>query len=123
MARKPKPPTEAAKPSDVTKVISTNKLKNLLKEKRAAKKDTAEIAGALGQKIANAVESDHLHRKAFNVISQLDMMEAEKIRDFLDNFEYYLDVSGIKERADAVNPMDLGENVHRLERPESVAAE
>lgn len=97
----------AVKPSDVKQVITQTKLVNLMKAKRGAAKDTGEINGRVGEMIASAVENQHLHRKAFGTIMQLDRMEPEKVADFLDNFHYYLDISGIQKRADSVMKMDL----------------
>ena len=106
-APKTEKPTEAAKSSDVQAVISKPKLLKLMKHKRQNKSDIAEMNGAFGSAVKLAVENDHLHRKAFNTICTLDKMEAEKVRDFLDNFAYYLDISGIQAKADAVNPMSF----------------
>lgn len=108
-------------------VISQSKLTSLMKAKRGATKDTAEINGQLGNLIREAVENNHLHRKAFSTICVLDKMENEKIADFLMHFEYYLDISGIKKRADAVMKMPLEDgdegdgNVHPF--PGQAAAE
>lgn len=128
----PQPKTTAAKPSEVKKMISASKLKSLMAAKRSAKKDTAEISGQVGQLIRDAQENNYLHRKAFGTICQLDAMEPEKVRDYLDHFEYYLDVSGIKKRADAAPRLPMGDgpgedgeddesesdNVHRLHAAE-----
>jgi hypothetical protein len=104
---KPEETTQAV-PGEVRPAISAPKLAKLMKAKRAAKKDTAEISGGLGNLIAAAIENDHLHRLAFNMICRLDTMENEKIADFLDAFGHYLDISGIEKRADSVMRMDLG---------------
>lgn len=101
--------SDKAKPSEVKKVISGSKLKNLMAAKRSAKKDTAEIAGQLGQMIRDAVENNHLHRKAFGTIVMLDNMEPEKVLDFLDHFNYYLDVSGIQKKAEAAPRLPMGD--------------
>jgi hypothetical protein len=98
-----------AKPSEVKEMISQTKLMNLLKAGRTAKKDVAEINGRFGEAVANAVENHNLERKSFGWIRQLDAMEPEKIADVLDNFEYYLDVSGIQKRRESVMRMDLKE--------------
>lgn len=103
------PKTTAAKPSEVKKMISGAKLKNLMAAKRSAKKDTAEISGQVGQMIRDAQENNHLHRKAFGTICQLDPMESEKVRDYLDHLDYYLDVSGIRKRADAAPRLPMGD--------------
>ena len=118
--RKPKDETEqeaddrtqakaSVKPGEVKEMISQNKLMNLIKTKRSSTKETAEINGRVGQAIADAVEKNHLHRKAFGVICALDRMEPEKIADFLDHFRYYLDISGIEKRAGSVMRMQLDE--------------
>lgn len=98
-------------PADPSKhaVISQSKLVNLMKMKRGAKKDTGEINGRVGEAIASAAENHNLHRKAFSVIMTLDNMEPEKIADFLDHFNYYLDISGINKRAESVMRMNMGE--------------
>lgn len=96
------------KPGEVKQVISQSKLVNLMKAKRGAKKDAGEINGRVGQMIADAVENNHLHRKAFGWITQLDQMEPEKIADLLDSFEYYLDIGGINKRRESVMRMNLG---------------
>ncbi len=90
---------ETAKPSEVSEHISERKLKQLMKDARTAYRDTREIAGGLGQKIASAIEHDHLHRKAFNVCKSADRMEPEKLAEFLDALDLYLDMSGLRERA------------------------
>lgn len=113
MARKKKTETETkapVQPSEVKQAINATKLKALLKAKRAAIKDTAEIAGTLGQAIARAVEKDHLHRKAFTVVSALDRMEPEKLADFLDHFEHYLEISGLNARAKQVQRLGFGKD-------------
>lgn len=110
---------QKVKPSEVKKMISGSKLKNLMSAKRSAKKDTAEISGQVGQMIRDAQENNHLHRKAFGTICQLDAMEPEKIRDFLDHFEYYLDVSGIKKRADAAPRLPMGDGAGEEDEEET----
>jgi hypothetical protein len=108
---KPKAEAEATdeqvKPGEVKQMISAGRLKKLLAAKRSTKKDVGELNGTLGQLLREAQENHNLHRKAFAVAHTLDMMENEKIRDFLDHLEYYLDISGIQKRADSVMKMDL----------------
>lgn len=97
----------AAKGSDLTKVISGNKLKKLMASKRAATKDASEINGQIGSEIKSAIENDNLHRGAFSFICRLDRMEPEALRNFMDHFEYLYDASGLKKRADSVMRMPL----------------
>lgn len=111
--------------------ISQKKLKTLLAECRSAYKDTREINGELGAKIKDAIENENLHKKAFATIRSLDRMEPEKLADFLDMFEYYLDISGLKKRAEDVMKMDFNDdgqgegksNVAPFPSPKGEAAE
>lgn len=111
MAKRRKPAeetSEAVKPSEVIVSISEKKLKALLNFARSTKKDMQELGGQLGQRIANAVENDHLHRKAFSIVRTLDRMEPEKLAECLDCLDHYLDISGIRERASKVQRMAFG---------------
>jgi hypothetical protein len=105
---------EKATPSEVSEQISERKLKQLIKDARTAYKDTRAIAGDFGQKIASAVEHDHLHRKAFSVAKTADRMEPEKLAEFLDALDYYLDASGLRERAASAPRMEMGDNVEQF---------
>lgn len=96
MAKKNK---DAVKPSEVIPQTSPKKLKALLKTAEHTKTNMQELAGELGQQIKDAVEKDHLHRKAFSVLRTMDRMTPEKLADFWDTLQYYVDVSGIGERA------------------------
>ena len=131
MAKTPKP-DDKAKPSEVRAVIAEAKLKSLLRSARSARKDLTAIAGTLGEEIKQAVEKNHLNRKVFRTIVDLDRLEPEKLRDWLDDFEHYLELSGLAERAKSVNPMGFGPggkdkpkavNVRPFPPPGSVAAE
>lgn len=107
IASKPSAKTESVKSSEVRPSITASKLKSLMSTARSAQKNINEISGGLGSEIKQAVEKNHLHRKAFTVIRQLDRMEPEKLADFLDCFEHYLDISGLQDRANQVQRMDL----------------
>lgn len=115
--------------------ISGNKLKRLMADSRAVYKDVRALSGDLGQKIANAVEHDNLHKKAFAFVRMADRMEPEKLADFLDTIDYYRDISGLNERASKVIKMNLDDdgegdeqdqgesNVRAFPAPSGVAAE
>lgn len=114
MAKKKAPTAEAekttpAKGSDLTKVISGPKLKKLMAAKRSATKDASEINGQIGSEIKSCIENDNLHRGAFTLICRLDRMEPESLRNFMDNFEYLYDASGLQKRAESVIRMPLEE--------------
>jgi hypothetical protein len=102
----------SAKPSEVTEQIGQKKLKALLKAATEAYKEGREIAGTIGQKIGEAVENDRLHRKAFSVLRGMDRMTPEKLADFWDTLQFYVDASGLGERAKAALrlPLDAGDD-------------
>ena len=117
--RKPKPEpeiealqAEAAKPKSADTaiaVISAGKLKKLLAAHRAAKRDSAQIAQALGAEIKEAVSNNHLHGGAFKLVAKLDKMEPEELSLFMDHFEHYYVSAGLEKRANSVMRMDLPE--------------
>jgi hypothetical protein len=97
-------------------------LKELLALARTTKNNVAEMAGTLGQAIANAVENKHLHRKAFRSVVAEDRMEPDKLADFYDHQEYYRDVLGLHERAKNAPRLPMegeeAENVTKLHAAE-----
>lgn len=125
---------EPAKASDVRKVISGKKLKELLAAKKRASDDISEIAGGVGAKIAEAVETKNLNKRVFGMVARLDRLPPEKLVIDLDDLDHYLDVSGLRDRAAKAPrlPMD-GEkeegdddaetNVRSFPAPRGVAAE
>lgn len=100
---------DKVKPSEDIGITPANKLKSLLKKAKDTSRDTRELSGSLGQAVANAVEHDHLHRKAFNIVKTLNAMEPEKLAETMYHLEHYLEVSGINERVAKVGRLDLGD--------------
>jgi hypothetical protein len=118
--------TEQATSEDVVRQISANKLKRLMKERRTAKENSREINSTLGGKISTAVQHDRLHKKAFSVLGQMDDMSPEKLADFWDTLQFYVEISGIGARAASAPRLELvaGTDVeHDDEEPASEAAE
>jgi hypothetical protein len=132
--------TTPVKPSEVRETISANKLKSLMASARSVGKQVTEIAGGLGQQVKDAVENNHLDRKAFNVMRMADKMEPERLAEFLENLEDYFEKSGLNGRADSAqrlplgdkkgegegedeNPNQGGSNVAAFPPPKAVAAE
>jgi hypothetical protein len=102
--------TEPAKSEEVKAMISAGKLKKLLGAHRAAIRDASQIASALGSELKESKKNNHLHLGAFKLTAKLDKMEPEELRNFMDHFEYYYDVSGLMKRADSVMTMKLEES-------------
>jgi hypothetical protein len=96
--------------SEATPVISANRLKKLLGTHRAAVRDAAQIAQALGSELKEAQKNHHLHLGAFKLAAKLDKMEPEELRSFMDHFDYYYDASGLKKRADSVQRLPMGDD-------------
>lgn len=132
--------TEQPPPEQKARAVTgQKKLRSLLNTARSVKKDISELAGGYGTEIKDAVENHHLHRKAFNVCRSADGMEPGKLAEFLDCLDHYLDISGLRARADKVIRMDFeadgedaddGENaepqestVRAFPAPRGVAAE
>jgi hypothetical protein len=101
MAKKSETGTEKAKQ------IGVNALKDLVKLTRSTKNDVSEMAGRLGEAIANAVENKHLHRKAFRAVLAEDRMEPDKLADFYDAQDYYRDILGLIDRANSAPRLSL----------------
>ncbi len=126
--------TEQVKPSETRPAISQKKLRSLLNTARRVQKEISELAGGIGAEIKDAAETNYLHRKAFNVCKAADRMEPEKLADFLDCLDHYLDISGLRDRASKVTRMDFEAsdeaedddapgNVRQFAAPRGVAAE
>ena len=101
--------TEAVKPSEVLTMITPKVLASILALDKRTKTAQSELAGELGQKIANACERFGTNRKALGVIRQLNRMEPEKLADFLDHLDYMLDISGLEDRAAQVQRLPMGD--------------
>jgi hypothetical protein len=80
---------------------TTNDVVNLARRRKSAKKQQSELAGTIGEAIAQAVEKKHLDRKAFSLACQLDGMSDEKLSISYYHLLRYIDDLGIPERASA----------------------
>lgn len=138
MARKPKgqaPKADAPPPAQVTyEMTSKDALTKLLRGIKSLEKQGLEISGSLREKIAYAVEKQHLHKGVFALIRQLDRKEAEQLALWKATFDHYWEASGLQERAESTPGLDLEDeqkedagaepsaNVRQL-RPNGQAAE
>lgn len=123
------PKTEPAKPSEVRRMIPQPALRTLLNTCKRLSGKASEITGELGQEISTAANRHNFNRKAFNVIRMLDKMEPEKLADFVDEFAYMMDVSGLDKRAASVQRLDIddgakdgGDEDEVVEQPTAEAA-
>lgn len=90
-----------------TRRIGKTKYANLLALARRTKKTVAELGGTYREAVGRAVEDHNLDKRAHGMITKLDRLEPEDLRRTLDDFEFLLDISGLKERAESVQPMQF----------------
>ena len=83
------------------------RLETLLKLARSTRRDQQSLAGTYGEKIAKAVEDEHLHPKAFSAAVKEDRMEPAELADYYDALDYYRDVLGLNERAESAPKLDM----------------
>lgn len=94
-------PTQAAKPSEVRRVIDQASAMRLLKICRSKQSEANSLTGELREEIANAVAKKGLHKKAFSVIRQMDKMEPPQLADYIESLYHLIDVCGMAERANS----------------------
>lgn len=124
MTKKPKPEATkkpkskaapAAEPEAAGRtiaMINEKALKGLLKAKRATAAEVDEINGGYRSKLAFAVEKQHLHKKAYATVVQMDRMAAgslEKLAEYWDVLNAYMDMSGLMKKIESVGRLDLGD--------------
>lgn len=103
----PKPTATQAAVNKGYKLISQNDLRNLLKQCAGLKDDLDETTGILREKIAYAVDKKNLHKKAFAELRKLNKMEAEKLADYWDTLQAYMEMAGLMERMESVARLPL----------------
>lgn len=97
--------------SSVTSLTPKKVLETLLKMSKRIKDQTQLLSGEAGQAIANAVENQHLHKKAFSHIKALDRMEPERLADYMEHFDHYFVAAGLEDRVRKVMKLPLdGDN-------------
>ncbi len=87
MARKKKEESRG-----VERVISGQQFVALIKDGRATKGKTSELAGKFGERVKNAVENANLDRKAFSYAMAVAGMEPFRQQQFLRNCSLYVDM-------------------------------
>jgi hypothetical protein len=90
----PPPPTR-----DVTKLTPANTLKSLLRLAARIKEKNDENASELSTAVSSARERNHLHLGAWREIKKLWKLSPEKLAEHLEHFAYYLDASGLSDKA------------------------
>jgi hypothetical protein len=89
---------EPVKPSEVMDAPSEKQFAALLRAVKSHEADKNEAVGSLGAVIKNAVEKQHLDRKAFGIFRGLARMSDRKLATTMAHLEHYLEIGGLNER-------------------------
>ena len=105
---------------EVTKPITPAQLKALLKVRDEARDETAEARKKVNDAIEKLRMEKHVHvdKWALGVVEHLRGIETtEKMADKIDILLYYLDASGLTDRAKKAQRLDLGDSSSRQAPP------
>ena len=101
---------------EVTKPITPSQLKALLKVRDEAMDEAAEARAKVNEAIEKLRMEKHVHvdKWALGVVEHLRGIETtEKMADKIDILLYYLDASGLTDRAKKAQRLDLGDSASR----------
>ena len=101
---------------EVTKPITPSQLKALLKVRDEARDEAAEARAKVNEAIEKLRMEKHVHvdKWALGVVEHLRGIETtEKMADKIDILLYYLDASGLTDRAKKAQRLDLGDSASR----------
>lgn len=90
---------QTAKPSDTVRVPAASALKRIIRDVQAVTADQNEVTGRKSAIIRDAVERNHLHKKAFAVVMQGLRMSPGHAAEFLAHFDHYRNVGGLDDHA------------------------
>ena len=105
---------------EVTKPITPSQLKALLKVRDEARDEAAEARAKVNEAIEKLRMEKHVHvdKWALGVVEHLRGIETtEKMADKIDILLYYLDASGLTDRAKKAQRLDLGDSSSRQAPP------
>jgi hypothetical protein len=101
------PQTEAVKPSEVRKVISGKKLKELLNLKRDLASDMGKSREAFGQKLTKEFEKTPFDKHVLNFLYHCWTLTPERLALKLEDLDHGLEASGLNERAQSAPTLGL----------------
>jgi hypothetical protein len=99
----------AVKPSEVMKMPSERKLKELARQYQNCKETTSELGGRIGSAIRTAADNDGLHPGAFRAAMALLKKEPGRLNDFIAHRDYYEDILGVTARAESAPRLPMGD--------------
>ncbi len=112
--------TEQVTEEEVTRPINATQLKALLKLREELRDDTAEARKKVNDAIEKLRMEKHVHvdKWALGIVEHLRGIETtEKMADKIDILLYYLDASGLTDRAKKAQRLDLGDSASRQAPP------
>jgi hypothetical protein len=77
---------------EVTKLVNEKQFVALFKECENKRTRAQSINGEIGERIKTAVEDGNLHRKLFSLMRALARMDELKRKDFLSQFDVYVEM-------------------------------
>jgi hypothetical protein len=101
----------AVKPSEVMKMPSERKLKDLARQYQNCKETTSELGGRMGSAMRTMADNDGLHPQAFRQAMSELKKEPGRLNDFLAHLDFYRDVLGVVARAESAPRLPMGDEV------------
>jgi hypothetical protein len=92
---------ERVNPSEVMSIPEEGKFKALVKQVTAAESDKNESVGRIGSLISQAVEKNHLDKKAFAMFRAMKRMSPSKYNTTKSHFDHYCEIWGLNELGSA----------------------
>lgn len=105
---------EPVKPSETMTVPTEKQFSVLVRAVRSHEADKNEAVGNLGATIKNAIDKQHLDRKAFGIFRGLMRMSDKKLATTMAHLEHYCEIGGLNKRAEAQGDM-IGRNAELAE--------
>lgn len=101
--------TEQVTEKEVVKQVNGTQLKALLKLAEEVADDAADGRKKVKDAINELREKKHVHvdQWCFGKIKELKELSAESLADRLDNFQFYLDISGLTDKAKRASRLAL----------------
>jgi hypothetical protein len=86
---------------DEDRFITADNLRDLLERLRRQQSRRTDAVSAIGSMVTDAIERQSLHRRAFKIFCQLDKLTDAELKSTLTHLTHYIDVTGMKARANA----------------------
>jgi hypothetical protein len=87
-----------ASSSDVTKLPSEGQLRSLMKQIRSAEADKNESVGRIGSLISNAVERQHVDKKALSILRSLERQSLQRGDTTWRHLLHYVRATGLLDK-------------------------